>query len=152
MTRSSLRSRSKLWLALIEVSLISPGLKPARWKKVRTARLFWSTDACTGARVVPSSEKETLHVAMSAVTSRSETPRTVTDRSAILARRRPSPSTYPLVVKPTAKIATAPKRTARLSCSFWIMESYPAFVVLLTITGHHRRSLSSTNRAFIAMN
>ena len=56
------------------------------------------------------------------MTSRSETPRTVTDLcSASLERLNPSPNAYPLVVRPNAKIATAPKRAARLSCSFWIM-------------------------------
>jgi hypothetical protein len=75
------------------LSVTSSGLKPARWKKARTLRACWSTDCWTEPRSSPSCENSTDQVARSAVTLRSETPRTVTVLcSAILERRNPSPS------------------------------------------------------------
>ena len=71
-----------------------------RSKNSRTATASLSVLACALCKFVAVDAKDKVHVARSAVTSRSASPRTVTVRSAAFMRTSPSPRTNPPMIRP----------------------------------------------------
>ena len=134
------------------MSLISSGLNPARCEEGAHRAALLVDRGLDRRQLVPSSEKDTVQVARSAVTSRSETPRT-----------RDRPLGHLGAAQAVAEHIAAGRQAQRedrhraeqdgaAALQMLDMALDPAFVVEQTATGHDCRSRPSTNRAIIAMN